>query len=203
MSVLVICSLVSVHGMVLVNYRVAGGISLHDQKFVFRGIREKVSHHRRKTLNANKPSRFQRVFVDFCVRRADNGKVPAFRSGFERNVVVKLGAGRGGSKIHVRRGGRSVFELALLIVHVLFRSGIGVVRRASQVRHLVVTHVNTRFHRKPRVRQPSGSLRTLWSGVTLISLIALTTSRSSQTLRTLQLSRPTQSGISLVPFRSL
>ena len=127
MSVLVICSLVSVHGMVLVNYRVAGGISLHDQKFVFRGIREKVSHHRRKTLNANKPSRFQRVFVDYCVRRADNGKVPAFRSGFERNVVVKLGAGRGGSKIHVRRGGRSVFELALLIVHVLFRSGIGVV----------------------------------------------------------------------------
>ena len=108
------------HGMVLVNYRVTGGFSLHYQKFVFRGIRKKIRQRCRKTLNADEVPRFQRVFVDYGVRRTGNGKVLPFRVGFEGNVVVKFRTERGGSQIHVRRGGRSVLKFTLLIVHVFF-----------------------------------------------------------------------------------
>ena len=70
--------------------------------------------------------------------------------------------------------------------------------RGSQVRHLMVTHVDACFHRKPCVRQSTGScislisLRPLVTSVTFVSLVSLRTLATGVTLQSL---RP---GIALV-----
>ena len=80
---------VSVQRIVLVNYRVAGGVSLHHQKFVFRRIRKKIRQRCRKTSNADELSPFQRIPVDDRLRCAGSIYILTVCTGVKRNVVVK------------------------------------------------------------------------------------------------------------------